>query len=82
MLICLKKCVNIFKKKKDLQFVVEFVEMTQVQSSVERPASHSQIARLSFDDLGVAEERVEYLPQQDQRSEAKIENSWYIKKKC
>ena len=50
-----------------VQLVLQLVEVAQVDPAVLAPPTHAQAPWLSLDYLGVVEETVEDLPQQDHR---------------
>lgn len=52
--------------------MVEFVEVAQVAAAVQGPAASPEAARLAFNDLRVAEERVQDLPDENDRAQEQV----------
>lgn len=55
-----------------VELVVQLVEVSEVEAAVEGPHTGSQEARLSLDDVCVAEEGVQHLPDQDHWQENQV----------
>lgn len=60
-------------RQSSLQFVFEFVEVSQIEAAVQRPPSHRQNARLFTNQGGVIEKRVQNLPDENQRCQNRID---------
>lgn len=58
-----------------LQLVIQLVEVSQVQATIQRPPARPQTARFPFDDFGVAEKRVQHLPHQHERTQQEIDET-------
>lgn len=55
-----------------VELVVQLVEVSEVEAAVEGPHTGPQEARLSLDDVCVAEEGVQHLPDQDHWQEHQV----------
>lgn len=55
-----------------MQLVIQLIEVSQVQTAIQRPAPCAQAAGFPADYFGVAEESVQHLPHQDEGTEEQV----------
>lgn len=55
-----------------MQLMVQLVKVSQVQTTIQGPASRAQASRFSADYFCIAEESIEHLPHQDEGAQQQI----------